>query len=86
MNSAKGAVVINEFMAQNSQTITNSLGDTADWIELYNDGGSSVDIGGWFLTDDLGNLDKCELPSTNIAVGQYLIIYADGSNTGFTNG
>ena len=83
---AAADIVINEFMAQNDSTITNSLGDTADWVELHNEGGSSVELGVWYLTDDPGNPDKCELPSTNIAPGQFLIVYADGSNTGIVNG
>lgn len=79
-------VVVNEFMAQNAATITNSLGDTADWIELYNQGSSPVDLGGWYLSEDAGNPDKCALPSISLGVGQYLIVWADGSHTGIVNG
>ncbi|MFO1522047.1 MAG: right-handed parallel beta-helix repeat-containing protein [Kiritimatiellia bacterium] len=47
-------VVINEILA-NSET-------GADWIELYNRTQSSVDIGGWFLSDDGADLLKYRIP------------------------
>jgi CotH kinase protein/Lamin Tail Domain/Chitobiase/beta-hexosaminidase C-terminal domain len=66
-----GAVVINELLA-------NSEGDTSDWIELANTTAQTMDIGGWFLSDDAANLTKYELPAgTMIAPGGHLVIAAD---------
>jgi len=66
-----GAVVINELLA-------NSEGDESDWIELYNTTDQTIDIGGWFLSDDVTDLTKYELPAgTLLSPGGYLVLYAD---------
>ena len=49
-------VIISEFMAANSGKQTNSLhdelGNSPDWIELYNTTTSPISLTGWSLTDD----------------------------------
>ncbi len=46
-------IVINEFMAQND-LFTNPLnGKKDDWLELFNDGAETVDLGGFVVTDTL---------------------------------
>jgi hypothetical protein len=55
-------------------------GDNEDWIELFNADGSSVGLGGWFLTDDPANLTKWSFPDINIAPNSHLILFASGKN------
>ena len=55
-------VVINEFMAANATTHTNKLDGYSDWIELHNAGTFAVDLTGWALTDDSGDLAKWVFP------------------------
>lgn len=74
------AVVINEFMAANTNGLTDQDGATSDWIELRNTGAAAVDVGGWYLTDDMNDLDKWQLPSTNIAAGGHLLVFASGKD------
>lgn len=76
---AAGQVVINEFQARNAVTLTNALGDTADWIELYNPTPTPIELGGWLLTDTAGDLTKWTFPGTNLAAYGYLLVYASGS-------
>ncbi len=47
--TAASGVVVNEIMFNPSV----ALGDdnAFEWVEIYNDGGSAVDISGWILTD-----------------------------------
>jgi len=76
-------LVINEFMASNNNSIQDSEGQFDDWIEIYNSGNDSVDIGGMYLTDDLSNPTKWQFPIneaalTTIEPGGYLLIWADG--------
>src|SRR5262245_55806874 len=52
------AVVISEFMAANTNGLADQDGAHSDWIELYNNGPSPVDLAGWHLTDDNADLDK----------------------------
>ena len=64
-----GAVVVNELLA-------NSQGAGPDWIELYNTTGRTIDIGGWFLSDDADDLRRYEIAAgTSIPAGGYLVFY-----------
>lgn len=72
------SVVINEVMAINQSTITDSAGQYEDWIELYNNGSQAVDLSGYWLTDNAFNLRKWQMPAgTTILPNEYLIIWAD---------
>lgn len=76
--AAQSGVVINEVMASNQAYITDENGEYEDWIELFNNSNSAVNLSGWFLTDNPDNLDKWELPTnTSIPAMGYLIIWAD---------
>lgn len=79
------AVVINEFMAANTQTVANSQGDYSDWIELYNPADTAVDIGGWYLTDDVSEPKQWRIArdrpdETTIPPRGYLLIWADNDS------
>ncbi len=80
----RAQVVINEVMAQNSNTITDpDYGESADWVELYNSGANDVDLGGFYITDKLTSPDKYSLPQgTVIAAGGYLLIWCDDQDSG----
>ena len=72
------SLLINEFMASNGSTITDPQGDYADWIEIYNGGTATVDLGGMFLTDDLLDSTRWQFPSaTYLGPGDYLVVWAD---------
>jgi hypothetical protein len=73
-------VTISEFMAKNTTSITDEDGAHSDWIEIHNGGTCSVNLNGWSLTDDATQLTKWRFPSTNIAAGQYLIVWASNKN------
>ncbi|MBK9015293.1 MAG: lamin tail domain-containing protein [Saprospiraceae bacterium] len=76
--SAQSAVVINEVMASNVATIADQDGEFDDWVELYNNSNSTVDLSGWFLSDNPDNPDKWDFPAnTSIPAGGYLIVWAD---------
>ncbi len=76
-----GQVVINEFMAaNNSSHLTPKSKKYADWIELYNAGNEQVDLGGWYLTDDLKE-KKWEIPFfVTLKPKQYIVFWADGED------
>jgi hypothetical protein len=80
----RGQVVINEFSASNSSTIADpDFNDYADWLELYNAGSTTWNMKGYYVTDNLGNPDKWQIPvDAVIEPGGYLLIWADGMNTG----
>lgn len=77
-----GDIVINEFMASNSSTQADQDGKYDDWIELYNNTPTSIDLSGFYLSDDAGDPLKWSFPSgTSIAGDGYLIIWADKDTT-----
>ena len=71
-------LVINEFMASNAATFADAAGEYDDWVEIYNTCGSSIDLGGMFLTDKADNLGKWDFPQgTRINAGEFLLVWCD---------
>jgi hypothetical protein len=59
--------------------ITNSAGQRAPWIELYNPSTNEVSLNGLYLADNYTNLGQWPFPSEAlISPGQFLVIFADG--------
>ena len=74
----QGVVVINELMALNTLTVADQDGEFDDWIELYNTSDETVDISGYFLSDDDNNTTKWKIPAGTTIKGKgYIIIWAD---------
>jgi hypothetical protein len=77
VNTSTPTVRLNEVLAQND-TAVNHNGTFPDVIELYNEGGASVDIGGMSISDDPANPAKFTFPiNTIVAAGGYLVLYAN---------
>ncbi len=71
--------IITELMASGGGDFADGYGETPDWVEIYNAGDSSLDLGGWHLTDEPGNLDKWTFPSRNLEPGEFLVVFASGN-------
>jgi len=72
-------IFINEFMASNSQTIVDELHEYDDWIEIYNDNELTINLSGYYLTDNLNDPLKWAFPDVTIASKGFLLIWADGT-------
>ena len=71
-------IYINEFMADNDGVIQDGAGDYDDWFELYNGGGTPLELGGMYLTDDLTDPTQWQISAgTTIPAGGYLVFWAD---------
>ncbi len=81
-------IFINEFAASNSTIIEDpDFKNYADWVELYNTGEQTVNLNGYFLTDNLNIPDKWQIPvDIFIQPGGFLIIWCDGHDTGLHAG
>ena len=79
------SIRINEFMASNGNTLKDDDGESSDWIELYNEQTGTLNLDGWFLSDDADQLRKWKFPSVNIPANGYLIIFASGKNRSLEN-
>ncbi|HPH82921.1 MAG TPA: chitobiase/beta-hexosaminidase C-terminal domain-containing protein, partial [Flavobacteriales bacterium] len=76
---SNGQVVINEFSCSNISTIGDDIGNFEDWIELHNPTGTAVNIGGCFLSDNVANPTKWQIPAgTTIAANGYMLFFASG--------
>lgn len=77
INAYKG-VVINELMADNVTTQADPYFEYNDWIEFYNNSSSSIDLTGYYLSDDAGQPTKWSFPAgTMINANSFLIVWAD---------
>jgi CotH protein/lamin tail-like protein/chitobiase/beta-hexosaminidase-like protein len=77
---ANAAVSISEFLAANGGALRDEDFQSPDWIEIYNSGPGAVNLGGWHLTDDAGNLALWTFPPTNLPAGAFLVVFASGKN------
>jgi len=83
-------LVISEVLARNDGAVIHE-GTQPDYIELFNEFISTIDVGGLRLTDDPGQPDKYVIPAgTMIGPRGYLVLYANnpdgtsGMHTGFS--
>lgn len=73
-------VAINEFMANNAKGSpwSDQDGENDDWVELYNNTSSDVNLTNYFLSDSRSFIHKWEfLENTIIPANGYLIVWAD---------
>lgn len=75
-------LLINEFMTVNLNSVVDNFGEHDPWIELYNPNSDTIDLAGWFISDNASYPEKFRfpfgLPDTRIAPGDHLLIWADG--------
>jgi len=73
-------LVINEFLASNSESLRDNYGDDDDWFEIYNYGDDPVLLNGLFFTDDPAEPLKWKLDTLvdlELNPGVYFLIWAD---------
>jgi len=75
-------LLINEVLASNNSVVQDPKGEYDDWIEIYNASDEAVDVGGMYLTDDLGDPTRWQIPddnpsATTIPAHGYLLIWVD---------
>ena len=76
----QGTLHITEFLANNDGSRLDSDGHASDWIEIFNSGPDTVDIGGYYLTDDKRALTQWRFPAVELQASGFLIVYASGKN------
>lgn len=72
--------IISEFLASNDSEYADEDGEYSDWIEIHNPDPVAVDMAGWHLTDNAGNLDKWTFPSVSIPANGYLVVFASNKD------
>lgn len=82
ISSLEGTVVINEILASNTTILPDQdFGLYRDWIELFNNTDSLIQLGGYYLTDDSLEITKWQIPNgSELASNTGMIIWADGED------
>ena len=78
--SGAAGPIISEFVASNESSLTDEDGDSPDWVEIHNPTQEVINLNGWYLTDDLNDLEKWEFPSVELAPGSYMAVFASGKD------
>lgn len=76
-----GQVKISEFMASNRSILDTEVQGVRvypDWIELTNAGRRAVNLEGYYLTDDPGNLTKWACPAVSLGSAEHWLVFATG--------
>ncbi|MEE2886158.1 MAG: CotH kinase family protein [Planctomycetota bacterium] len=69
---------INEFLAINNSTNVDENKEYEDWVEIYNKSSNPLPVGGMFLTDNVSNPTKWEIPAnTSIPGDGTILIWCD---------
>jgi hypothetical protein len=79
-STVHGQVIISEFLADNKNTLADENGEFTDWIELYNTGTATVNLGGWSLTDDPTRQVRWFFPATNLTAKGFMVVFASGKD------
>jgi len=79
-------LLINEVLASNASGIVDEDGDHEDWIEIYNNTDSDIDLTGFGLSDDYDRPFRWVFPDgTVIRSGEYMLVWASGKDRGGEN-
>ena len=77
---ANSEPVISEFLAVSRGGILDEDGDASDWVEIRNDGLDTLNLEGWYLTDNLEELTRWVFPAVSIQPHQHLVVFASGKD------
>lgn len=77
VGTSPSELIINELMSSNANNISDEFLEFDDWVELFNAGGTPVELGGKYLTDNLSVPNKYALPPGNLAAGDWAFYWLD---------
>lgn len=78
--SSSSQITISEFMAINASGLQDDDNEYSDWIEIENNSGNTINLKGYYLSDNQENLTKWKFPDKLIENGAYLIVFASEKN------
>ncbi|MDX1521085.1 MAG: lamin tail domain-containing protein [Anaerolineae bacterium] len=73
-------LIISELLAGNDIGPVDEDGEYTDWIEIYNRSDQPINLGGWYLTDDIARPQKWSFPDMILGSQEYLLIFASGKD------
>jgi len=72
-------IKINE-VSSSAMAFLDDAGKPSDWIELYNPNSGPLLLSDYYLSDDINELQKFQLPPFILPANSFILIYADGKN------
>ena len=69
-------IQLNEIVSSNGSIIYDEDGDTPDWIEIFNGSNQTVNLEGFTISDDYGDLNKWSFPSFELPSSEFLVLFA----------
>jgi hypothetical protein len=79
-NTSFGQIIINEASSDNGTLYNQTNIDYADFIEIKNTTNATVNLLGWYLSDDAAQLTKWPFFATSIAANSLKVVLADNKN------
>lgn len=73
-------LVINEGSNKNYLTGIDEDGEQEDWVELYNGGGATIDLGDYFLSDKATEPGLWQLPDMSLAPNAFMQVFCSEKN------
>lgn len=80
LNAIAQTIYVNEVVSSNHSTIQDCDGDYSDWIELYNPNDFTINLLGYYLSDDTTDVQKWSFPNVEIGAHSYYIVFASGKD------
>ena len=71
-------LALNEILTRNLTGLRDGFGTREDWIEIYNPNPGPVNLDGYYLTDNPGQLTKWNFPGVTVEGNGYLLVFASG--------
>jgi hypothetical protein len=73
-------LLINEISSANISGLADEDSDYNDWIELFNNTSTEINLKGYYLSDEASFLKKWTIPAILLKPDSYLLIFASGKN------
>ena len=64
-------IQLNEIVSSNGSIIYDEDGDTPDWIEIFNGSNQTINLDGFTISDDYGDLNKWIFPSFELHPSEF---------------
>lgn len=77
--SANAQLVINELSNRNNTQIADEDNEYHDWIELYNNSNTSLNLGNYAISDDTTTV-AWQLPNRTLSAHAHVLLFASGKN------
>ncbi len=72
---------INELMAKNTITITDEFHEYDDWLEIYNNESSGINLGTLYLSNSLSDPFKFQLPTFTLKPDSFKLLWCDNQTS-----